>query len=152
MGSPFESKRANDSVPVPQARGPLKGGSFAPPLTDAKINQYRGIINSHEPGPLKDAMQTLLACCEKWWDLPEAAGTAAWAHPSGKGQVVTLQDDHAAELFGLIPWEHELNAMQSLFDSIDPVAKRDLRNCAFHLLWYVKELEMDREPLTNDKL
>lgn len=27
-----------------------------------------------------------------------------------------------------------------------------LRNCAFHLLWFVRELDLDREPLTSDQL
>jgi hypothetical protein len=28
----------------------------------------------------------------------------------------------------------------------------ELRNAAFHLLWYARELERDREPMTNDQL
>jgi hypothetical protein len=68
------------------------------------------------------------------------------------GVVVPLDDPIAKELYDAIPWEHEIAGIQSLFDSIDRVSQRDLRNAAFHLLWHVKELNLDREPITNDKI
>jgi hypothetical protein len=51
----------------------------------------------------------------------------------------------------VVPWRYEIEAMQRLFDGIDP-AEKELRDAAFHLLWFVTELERDREPVTNDKL
>lgn len=131
---------------------PQFGGTFAPPLSDEKLIEYRVLADALPASPVKDALLSLLACCEKWWELPEPAATKQWAHPSGKGTVVALQDDHAQALWDLIPWKHELDATQSLFDAIDPAADRDLRNAAFHLLWHVKELDLDREPLTADRL
>ncbi len=153
---------------IPQLR---IGGSFAPPLTDEKLAAY-GVLAASAPGPVKDAMTELLACCEKWWNLPEPNGTAVRPHPVGVGAIVSLQENHAKELSDLIPWTHELKAMQELFDALpsgstsgeevltdgvrwavvtDPEAKA-LRDAAFHLLWHVKELDLDREPLTADQL
>lgn len=131
---------------------PRVGGTFAPPLSDNLLGQYRQRIAGMEESPVKDACVTLLRCCEKWWELPEPLNTQRHGHPSGTGTVVQMLDEHKAELDPHIPWKHELDAMQALFDGIDPVNDRDARNMAFHLLWHVKELDLGREPLTNDLL
>lgn len=152
---------------------PRIGGSFAPPLTDELLAKYRKTIKALPAGPVKDALGSLMPCCEKWWDLPEPSGTKTAKHLVGVGTIVSLQDDHRHALDEHIPWEHELDAIQRLFDALptgttppgqeqfvdgvrravvtDPAA-RDLRNMAFHLLWHVRELNLDREPLTADKL
>ncbi len=145
-------KTQSEPTTVPRQLPSHVGGTFAPPITDEKLESYRDLIESKANGAIKDACIMLLACVEKWWELPEAAGTKQWAHASGTGQIVKLQNDHTKILFDSIPWDHELDAIQSLLDKIDPTAERDLRNAAFHLLWFVKELSLDREPLTNDKL
>lgn len=145
------------------------GGSFAPPLSDEKLASYATLIASMPPSAERDACALLMTCCEKWWNLPEPAGTAARAHPSGVGTIIALQDDHKAELDPHIPWGHELAAIQALFDQLPtgtteqpPTHKprhvvtdalaHNIRNMAFHLLWHVRELDLDREPLTADKL
>jgi hypothetical protein len=128
------------------------GGSFAPPLDDAKMGAYRAAVAQQSAGPVKDALAALLACCARWWDLPEPQGTRTWDHPSGRGAVVGLEEAHARELDDLIPWAHELDAMQTLFEGIDAAQNKPLRDIAFHLLWHVKELDRGREPLTSDKL
>lgn len=137
------------------------GGTFAPPLSDELLSAYAATVNALPAGRLKEALNTLLRCCQAWWDLPESNGTASRRHPSGRGQIVDLSADHMQALWDLIPWSaasnghgqpDELEAIQSLCDGIDPVRDRDLRNLAFHLLWHVKELDLDREPLTADQL
>jgi hypothetical protein len=128
------------------------GGSFAPPLSDEKFAAYKALAAGLPPSPVKDAMAGMIRCCEAWWGLPEPAGTAVRAHPSGRGQVVALQADHAAALDDLIPWGYELKAAQELFEGIDPAKDKAVRDAAFHLLWHVVELDRGREPLTNDKL
>lgn len=128
----------------------FRGGSFAPPLSDEKLAYYWMLAES-APGPLRDAMLSLLACCETWWNLPDPIGTATRPHSSGVGTIVRLNPEHATALWGHIPWDHELAAIQSLFDAI-PTDQWELRNAAFHILWHVKELDLNREPLTNDKL
>lgn len=127
------------------------GGSFAPPLTEELLASYKSQIDSLETSPLKDALTKVHECCTAWWDVPESTGGGR-PHPSGAGTIVDLDDDLKQKLFDAIPWKEELAMYQSLFDGIDPVGQRDLRNAAFHLLWHAKELELDREPITNDKL
>jgi len=127
------------------------GGCFAPPLSDEKLASYREMVALLPPSPVKDAMTTMLRCCERWWELPEPSGTATRPHPL-RGTVVAIQDDHAKVLDEIIPWGYEIKAAQELFDTINPVADKELRDAAFHLLWHVVELDMGREPLTNDKL
>lgn len=140
------------------------GGSFAPPIDDAKLGKYRALA-AQAGGPVKDAMQTLLKCVGKWWDLPESRSGNDTPHPSGRGLIRKLDKEFADQLDELIPWEHELKAMAALFGELpDGQEERggevvivnqtaaDLRNAAHHLLWYVKELNLDREPITRDKL
>lgn len=129
------------------------GGSFAPPLTDTALASYRAIVASlPDRSPVRDAMQRLLACCEAWWELPDSRGTQNWAHPSGRGTVIELQSEHQAALWDVIPWREELDHFAKLFDGIDPVKEKPLRDAAHHLLWHARELEMDREPLTANLL
>lgn len=126
------------------------GGSFAPPLSDELLDKYQALI-AQSQGAIKDTLTTLLTCCRKWWELPESVGGGN-AHPSGRGFIVELDHPIKDALWDFIPWPHEIKAMESLFESIDPLSQRDLRNAAFHLLWHVKELNLDREPITTDKL
>ena len=65
--------------------------------------------------------------------------------------MVPLEEAEVERIFDVVPWDHELDAIQSLFDGIPP-EKRDLRNAAFHLLWFGKELVKDREPMTIDTI
>lgn len=131
---------------------PHIGGSFAPPLSDELIASYKGMVDSLPPSPVKDAMVELLHCCGVWWKLPEPEGTKMWAHPSGKGTVVSLHPDHASALDPHIPWKHELEGMKVLFETISNETDKPLRDAAHHLLWHVIELDLGREPLTKDKL
>lgn len=131
---------------------------FAPALSEAKITDYEIVVaNQRDNPPLHDAMTSLLKCVKEWWKLPEskrADGDRFKIRHKGKEQVlhfVPLEEDHQKKLFDLIPWDHELKAIQSLFDTI-PADNKELRDCAFHLLWYVRELCLDREPLSQDKL
>lgn len=127
------------------------GGSFAPPLTEEKFDAYADIINGLDPSPVKDAMNVLFKCCSEWWDLPESTGEAR-EHGSGIGSIVDLDEPVRVKLDEHIPWAHELDAMARLFDSIDPVRQKELRDAAHLLLWHVRELDLGREPITADKL
>jgi hypothetical protein len=130
---------------------PSVGGSFSPPLSDAKLADYRSAIELLQPkSRLREALEILLNCCEQWWEQPESTGSGR-PHPVGIGLIVDLDDSIAAALWEHIPWNDELDAFQKLFDAIEP-ADATLRNMAFHLLWHARELALDREPMTNDKL
>lgn len=127
----------------------VTGGCFAPPLSDEALDRYATLASQAAP-PIRDAMRRLLACVEKWWNLPESQGDGT-AHSSGKGVVIPLDAAVATDLDEHIPWAHELDAIQRLFNEIS-ASERDLRNAAFHLLWHVKELDLGQEPITTDKL
>ena len=127
------------------------GGSFAPPLTDELLASYKALAKTAPPA-IGDAMQTLLNCCRKWWDLPESSLSATTPHLSGRGTVVPLDEPIKQALYEHIPYEDELNVFGQRFETIDATSQRELRNAAFHLLWHARELEMDREPITTDKL
>lgn len=98
------------------------------------------------------------------------------------GKTVTfgvrpLPADHQKQLSDLIPWKHELDGMTVLFSAlpdgtreVSAVVKTakgesritkaevfdqtafDLKKAATHLLWHAIELELDREPLTQEVL
>lgn len=130
------------------------GGTFAPPLTDELLDKYEDLADEIE-GPVAEAMMTLAKCCRKWWNLPDSEGLVGRKdHPSGVGTIIPLDEKIQKDLYDLIPWDHELAAIQSLFDNMPSETPEDkeYRNAAFHLLWHVKELNLDREPITNDLL
>lgn len=126
------------------------GGSFAPPLSDEALVRYRELAEALEPSPHRDAMLACCKCCQHWWDLPES-DVAGRAHPL-RGMIVDLTPELKAALYDDIPWDHELDAYSKLFEEFHPVTQKELRDAAHHLLWHVRELNKDREPLTTDKL
>lgn len=131
---------------------------FAPPLTDELLAKYEGLAAGLATSPLKDALLECLTPVKLWWDLPESK-----ADPDkpklrilhrGEAASVAVRDlepEFAAALFEAIPWDHEIEGIERLFDAI-PVEQKALRDAAFHLLWHVKELNLDREPLTQAAL
>jgi len=129
------------------------GGSFAPPLSDEKIKQYTDLIATlPDKTQVKDCLLKLLKCCTEWWNQPESTGQGK-PHPSGRGFIVDLDQPIQDALFDSIPWMEELDIMSNaqgtgVFDALTG----DVRHMAFHLLWHAKELCLDREPMTSDKL
>lgn len=139
---------------------PFPVACFAPPLTDDLIARYAALADSlpDSRGDVRDAMRECLAAVRLWWELPESKGTpkdqSVEVKHRGKDtlvKIVSLAPDLVKQLWDAVPWPYELDAMQSLFDRIDP-AERGLRDAAFHLLWFARELSNDREPLTADNL
>ncbi len=145
--------------------GPQTGGSFAPPLSDELLAKYKVMVEALTPSPVKDAMEKLLHCCGVWWELPDS-NNGSRPHPVGVGAIRHLDEAHKKALWDHIPWSHrsngkdvngnpikgELDHMQDLLETISNETQRDLRNAAHHLLWHVIELDLDREPITSDKL
>lgn len=141
-------------VPLPNgaANRPRIGGSFAPPLPPERLRAYRDLADNPEtPPPVADALRALAAMVEAYHNLPRRARAAATPHPSGLGQIVLLAQEEVQALWQHVPWPHECEGIQTLFDEIPP-EKKELRDAAFHLLWMAKELTIDREPLTTDSL
>lgn len=129
------------------------GGCFAPPLTDEILTKYRQLINAvPAKTQLREALEDCFSCCGKWWELPESTNGKGSPHLSGKGVMLDLDDNIKADLWDHIPWDEEIATFDKLFDGISPTSQRDLRNAAYHLLWHVRELNLDREPITTDKI
>lgn len=127
---------------------PRIGGSFAPPLTPDRLAAYRQAAQSADP-PTRDAILALAAMVEHFQATP-ASTQAGTPHPSGRGLIVPLEATEVQRIWDVVPWDHELDAMQMLFDRLD--GKSPLRTPAFHLLWYARELAKDREPITCDRI
>lgn len=126
------------------------GGSFAPPITADKLASYKTLAASADTRT-QDYMNQLITMLEKFNETPKST-LAASAHPSGRGQIIPLADEEIQRIWNEVPWKEELDVMGNWFDKLDASSQKDLRNAAFHLLWYGRELCLDREPITNDTL
>lgn len=137
------------------------GGSFAPPLTAEKLAAYRELVPAD--GPVRDAMHGLIVMAETFAQTP-ASGRPGRPHPVGElvtkdgrkyvPQVVPLEDAEVKRIWDVVPWPHELDGLSNkegtgLFDGL---TDKPLRDAAFHMLWLARELALDREPLTTDRL
>ena len=127
------------------------GGSFAPSIDDVGIATYGSLIASCEDLEAKDILQKLHTMLTEFRKTPESSLTGA-AHPAGRGVMVPLEDAEIQRIWDVVPWQYEIEAYKPVLDRLDPVAQKDLRNAAFHLLWFAQELCLDREPLTKDRL
>jgi hypothetical protein len=153
-----KTPRVKETLPP---RGPhqIPVACFAPPLTDKLLAEYKDLIETIEDPEVQDEVRKLCDCCEKWWNLPESKETGPTLRVTHQGEesecsVSPLSDDLIGELWEVTPYMRELNTLstpkdEGLFDKLPP---GDIRNMAFHLLWYCKEITLDREPMTGDKL
>jgi hypothetical protein len=126
------------------------GGSFACPLTDDLLAKYEALANAAEQS-IKDAMLCLLNCCKQWWNLPDSS-SAKVPHLSGRASMTPLDETNKKALYDHIPWEDELKVFADRFETISNDTNKELRDAAHHLLWHVVELNLDREPITTDKV
>ena len=134
------------------------GGSFAPPLTPEKIAAYRGLAET-APTAVRDAVRQLCDMAELFQQTPPSSRPGT-PHPSGRGVKVPLEQSEIDRIWDAVPWDDEVPGdhvnecavLARLFDGISNEDNEPLRNAAFHLLWYAKELARDREPITTDRL
>jgi hypothetical protein len=129
---------------------PKIGGSFAPPLDLEKLARYHELAQQ-AGGAVGDVMAKLCDMVEAFEQSPRST-RAGSPHPSGAGLMVPLSEAEIKRLWEYVPWGWECDAYAKLFDEIDPRTKKELRNAAHHLLWFARELERDREPMTTDRL
>lgn len=128
---------------------------IAPPLSSGCLAKYADIIDAHND-QFGAAMQVCLNAIEIWWELPdserEKLASFSLKHKDEDHvyDIVPLEEEHVKALWEHLPWDYEIDAIQNLFNTI-PMAQNELRDAAFHLLWHVKELSLDREPITQDK-
>lgn len=137
---------------MPEMNPARIGGSFAPPLDDARLEAYRELAEKASP-QVAEAMNALLAMADAYNERPESeeepAGTP---HPSGRGTITPLAEGEVERLWDVVPWEDELAMYGQVFDRIDAGTDKATRDAAFHLLWYGRELNLDRIPMTTDRL
>lgn len=150
---PTPQLSVSDTIPV---------ACFAPDLDDAKIATYQSLADGlpDTMGDVRDAMRECLAACKLWWELPESTERPAHWKTLHRGQdkefkVVPLSADLKKQLWDAVPWPYEIDAMQKLFDErfADRFAHpKALVDACYHLLWYARELCLDREPVTMSAL
>lgn len=122
------------------------GGSFAPPITPANLLAYRQFA-AGTSDEIREAMNELCDMVLIFNETPKSK-LSSLPHPSGLGVVTPLEAAEITRIWDAVPWPSECDRMGVLFDSLTG----DVRNAAYHLLWYARELTMDREPITTDTL
>ena len=112
--------------------------AFNPDLDDATLDDYRKLAAGAD-GPVRDAMLDCLVVVDAWWQLPESTRKAKLnllvSHrkdPRDERQdvqvpVILLEDAHKATLDDLIPWSHQIKAMDELFNGVQ-VENHDANN------------------------
>lgn len=126
------------------------GGSFAPPLIQSKVSEYRSIAATAN----EEVKYHMLKLCDMMDAFSKQGGSSLPAKPhpvDGNIPIVPLEKKQIEALWDHVPWPNECEMIQKVFDGIS-VDNKKLRDAAFHLLWYAKELTLDRLPLTSDKL
>jgi hypothetical protein len=131
-------------MPSQQAR---IGGSFAPPLSPEQLVTYKALANDCADRQCKEKILELVKMKETFDATPKSKQKGS-PHPLGVGVIVPLEEKEIERIWDVVPYENECNAIGALFDQLTG----DLRNAAYHLLWFARELAMDREPITTDKL
>ena len=109
-------------------------------------------------GPVKEEMGDYLRMLRSFRETPDSSAAASGRLSATIGgrsmacEVVPLEDAEVKRIWDLVPWEHECEVTGQVFEKIPADTHKELRNAAFHLLWFGRELCRDREPLTKDKL
>jgi hypothetical protein len=124
------------------------GGSFAPPVTDDHLKADWPELIEQTTGLTRAALEQLHRLAKAHRKHPPVKGAAGTRHASGQGLVVPLTAAAQSAVASNLPTRDELAVYAQLFE---PLAG-DVRDAAFHLLWYATELSLGREPMTTDKL
>lgn len=126
------------------------GGSFAPPLPPEKLNSYTELANTATP-EVKEIMLKLIAMI-KHFNLTPSSLLVGTEHATKLALIIPLEDKEIERIWDVVPWEYEIDAYSKVCDAISNETHKQLRDAAFHLIWFARELYADREPITNDKL
>lgn len=129
---------------------------LAPALSDELLSRFKSLIQSQEErSKLRDYLDTLLKCVEAWWNIRESTletvtAVAQTGPTTGhKVQLQELDNGVIQSLWNTTPWMEEILLMEEEFSSL---TDGDVRNMAFHLSWFAKEITLDREPLTVERI
>jgi hypothetical protein len=136
---------------------PRLGGSFAPPIDDKTLASYRKIADDAPP-QVAGGMKVLADMLDLYHGGEVGKATRGTRRPTRRGVVVklptvaNLPGDEVKRIWDAVPWGEELEMYAAIFDRIDPGSQKELRDAAFHLLWFGWELFHDRVPMTDDQL
>lgn len=122
------------------------GGSFAPKITSEKLEHFRQLAGNVEDQRCSIYMLELIEMVDLFFETPDSTlpGTK---HPVA-GMVVPLEDAEVKRIWDKVPWPEECDMIGKAFDILPP---GEQRNAAYHLLWYARELTLDREPMTQER-
>jgi len=125
----------------------IVGGSFAPKLTAGEVHAMSPLFSECD-AEVKDVVGILSRCVLTFLETPESR-LPGMPHPSGVASVVPLEEDEKRRIFDVVPWSWECDTYGRVLDRL-PLG--NARNAAYHLLWYARELTVDREPITVDRI
>lgn len=125
----------------------LLGGSFAPPITKEILERYKSLAAAADDDAIADSMHELVEMVRLFQETP-ASTLEGTPHDSGRGTVTPLETAEITRIWDAVPWPHECDAMGQLFEQLTG----ETRDAAYHLLWFARELCLDREPITTDRL
>ena len=123
------------------------GGSFAPQITDDKLEEYRQLAGNVHDQRCSEYMIQLVEMLDMFNETPESSlpGTK---HPLA-GMVVPLEDAEIKRIWDKVPYMEECDLIGKAFDILPP---GEQRHAAYHLLLYARELTLDREPMTQERV
>lgn len=124
------------------------GGSFAPPVDDQKLSHYEALMAAVEDRQVREYGESLLKMLRTFRASPDSKAKSK-PHPSGRGTITPLEQAEIDRIWDFVPWPEECDAIDVVFERLP---SGDVRNAAYHLLWFARELSIDREPCTCDKL
>ena len=123
------------------------GGSFAPPITGEQLDQYEVLAKACEDRKCSGFMLDLAKMVRAFRETGDSQQPGK-PHPAGRGVIVPLEDAEIERIWDLVPWPEECDLMGQAFDTLTG----ETRNAAYYLLWFARELTLDREPITSDKI
>lgn len=123
--------------------------SFAPALAGTDLVSLHKAADE-AGGMSKEYMHKLADMVELFMGTPESTIPAV-QHRNTLFSFIPLEEDEKIRIWEAVPWPHELDMMSAVFHKELPSKEKDaLRKAAYHLIWYGRELNKDREPVTVD--
>ncbi len=124
-------------------------GTFAPVITPELLSTYRTIVEEQAPKEIRQELLNLCQMMEVFQETPESQEPKE-PHPTNTGFVQRLSEAEIRRIDSFVPWDWEIKALARQCRDLPP--KSATRKAAYHLLWYARELTLDREPCTRNKL
>src|SRR5262245_38157188 len=126
---------------------------MAPDITTKRLAAYLALARAADcPQNISGPMIALCTMVQKFRETPNSklsGKTVSFPSLNRNGTEIPLEPDEIARMDEYIPYADELEMWAKRFEAIPD---SDLRNAAFHLLWFAVELSKDREPITREKL